>query len=1142
VNYRSFLVPLLLSAVTSVAVLPPYPNLTLKADKPRLPEPIMTPASNAAERAISQFSISNEFEVKLWAAEPMLSNPVAFAFDEQGRLFVSETHRYRSSVLDIRDYMPMLEHELALTSLEDRTKMVNHVFGEAAADLAIETEVIRVVSDTDGDGVADDSRVFADGFSTALDGIASGVLVRDGKVWFTNIPSLWQFDVAADGVSATSQKELLRGFGIRFGYTGHDFHGLAFGPDGKLYYSIGDRSTNVTDQAGNNHQLLDQGAVFRSNPDGSEFEIFARGLRNPQELAFDNYGNLLTGDNDCDNGDLERLVYVAEGGDSGWRIGYQFAPMGRAGPWMTDRLWKADNPNLPAYLLPPVANIEDGPSGITYYPGSGLNSSFDDTLFITHFKGNVARSGIQTYKIEPSGATLKVTHSAPFLWGTLPTDVTFAPDGKFYFVDWVIGWPKSNMGRVYSISPKNRPASEIALSQEVNRLIAGGIKAAPVAELLELLSHRDQRVRLEAQYRLAEKGAPVVADLTILALNSSAKLTPQLARIHALWALGQIQRQDSQALAVLPQIFTDTDPEIRAQAAKLAGDHQQSATFKQLVSMLGDSSERVQFFAAQSLGKLGDADAAKPILELLRRNNNADAYVRHAATYALSRIGNLKALKAARKDDSAAVRLGVILAYRHLKNADMAFFLDDADPYLVREAALAINDAPINDAMPALAAMLGKGDLDDHALQNRIINARLRVGRTEDAVALAAYAAQKNVPADLREEALTQLSSWAEPFDRDRLVGVYRPLAVRDVQPAIAALEAQLPLLLADKAGRIKRAVFKAVIKLKVTAATPRIRELVAAHSEDSEIRAAALGVLDELGDENLLTSVTIAGQSDQPNLRMATLPILARLAPKEALPILSKMVKDGTAKEVQAAYTAIAELAGPGAADLLVAGLKKSQSGDFPYLAQVELLDASEASTSPAVKTALESLKAHWAAGTDKLAPFRGALAGGDARAGWKLFNEHPILACTRCHKANGEGGDAGPDLSDIAATQSLDYMLESIVDPNAQIAEGFDVVAFTLVGGGFEAGTILEENAREITIRDAEGKTKKIDATKVTERAGAPSSMPAIFGLILKRSELRDLMRFMQTLRPRERNQDNDEGEGGGAAGGTARAVHGE
>ena len=109
---------------------------------------------------IKRFSLPKGLQASLWAAEPMLANPVAIDFDEKGRLFVSETYRYRTSVLDIRDYMGMLELDLAARTIEDRAALHRKVFGEQAKDFAIESEVVRLVEDTNGDGVADKSSVY----------------------------------------------------------------------------------------------------------------------------------------------------------------------------------------------------------------------------------------------------------------------------------------------------------------------------------------------------------------------------------------------------------------------------------------------------------------------------------------------------------------------------------------------------------------------------------------------------------------------------------------------------------------------------------------------------------------------------------------------------------------------------------------------------------------------------------------------------------------------------------------------------------------------------------------------------------------------------------------------------------------------
>jgi quinoprotein glucose dehydrogenase len=123
------------------------------------------------------------------------------------------------------------------------------------------------------------------------------------------------------------------GFGVHFNYVGHDLHGLRLGPDGRLWFSLGDRGLDVVTKEGRHLQLPDCGAVLRCELDGSDLELFHTGLRNPQELAFDDAGDLFTCDNNSDSGDQARLVHVVEGGESGWSIGWQWiegpTPRGR---------------------------------------------------------------------------------------------------------------------------------------------------------------------------------------------------------------------------------------------------------------------------------------------------------------------------------------------------------------------------------------------------------------------------------------------------------------------------------------------------------------------------------------------------------------------------------------------------------------------------------------------------------------------------------------------------------------------------------------------------------------------------------------------------------------------------------------------
>ena len=166
----------------------------------RTATPVLAPPSSEGEQRIKQFQLAPGLSVKLWAAEPQLANPVAFSVDEQGRVFTSETYRYRTSVLDIRHYMFMLEDDLASRTVEDRLTQIRKWFGpEGEQALSRETEVIRRLEDTDHDGRADQSHIVAEHFTSPLSGIGSGVLARQGQVWFTEIPSLWHIGPAGSG-------------------------------------------------------------------------------------------------------------------------------------------------------------------------------------------------------------------------------------------------------------------------------------------------------------------------------------------------------------------------------------------------------------------------------------------------------------------------------------------------------------------------------------------------------------------------------------------------------------------------------------------------------------------------------------------------------------------------------------------------------------------------------------------------------------------------------------------------------------------------------------------------------------------------------------------------------------------------------
>ena len=176
------------------------------------------------------------------------------------------------------------------------------------------------------------------------------------------------------------------------------------------------------------------------------------------------------------------------------------------------------------------------------------------------------------------------------------------------------------------------------------------------------------------------------------------------------------------------------------------------------------------------------------MLDVLRRNADEDPFLRHGAVMGLAGIGDIDALLAAADDRSAAVRMGVLLALRRLRRAEVAWFLADADPLLVLEAARAVHDVPIMGGMRKLASVLDRRGVEDKALLRRAISASFQLGGEERIALLTAFVARKDVADDMRIEALRAMRDWIGPTQRDRVQNLWRPLPRRSAAALVAAL------------------------------------------------------------------------------------------------------------------------------------------------------------------------------------------------------------------------------------------------------------------------------------------------------------------------------------------------------------------
>jgi putative membrane-bound dehydrogenase-like protein len=580
-------------------------NLLVLADEPPLPRfPPIEPTE-----ALKTFQTRDGFRVELLAAEPMVIDPVAAAYDEDGRLYVVE----------MTDY-PYVE------------KKNDKPFAENTADPPIGR--VRLLIDRDGDGTFDESHIIADKLSWP-----TGVAVWKGGVFVAATPDIWYFKDTDGNHRADVREKVYTGF-RKFNVQAV-MNNLQSGLDHHIYGAASANGGQVrpADQPGAKPvAVLKQD--FRFDPVTREFETISGGARFGN--TFDDWGNRFL----CDIRNPAQHVVVpghylarnpylpitrvlhdaAEAGDT--IPVYRISP---PEPWreLRARRWAAIGKAYPRSELVGAGYITSS-SGVTVYRGDAYPSSYRGNLFLGEVAGNL----IHRETLEPNGVTFRARRAEKDVEFVASTDTWFrpvnfvnAPDGTLHILDMY----REHIEHPWSIPDDIKAQLDLRSGSDrgrIYRLASPGFRARPApklseattAELVALLDHPNAWHR-DTSHRLLFERQDKAAVEPLRSLLREAK-TP-LGRLHALWSLVGLRGLSDHDLV---GALADPSAGVREHAVRLAESRLSKSTtlFERVLALAEDPAIRVRFQVAFSLGEADDTRSVEGLASIARRDAGDD--------------------------------------------------------------------------------------------------------------------------------------------------------------------------------------------------------------------------------------------------------------------------------------------------------------------------------------------------------------------------------------------------------------------------------------------------------------------------------------------------------------------------------------
>ena len=982
------------------------------------------PVPNAAEE-LSTFQMGDGWTAELFAGdEVQLAKPIHMNWDNQGRLWVASSETY-----------PQI------------------VPGQPSNDK------ILILQDTDNDGIADKTTVFADGLL-----IPTGILPgNDGpnvSAYVVNSDKL-EYMVDTDGDSVADERQvILSGFGTED--THHLLHSLRWGHDGWLYMnqSIYIHSHIETPWG---VERLNGGGIWRYHPKTKQLEVVARGFVNPWGTHFDRYGQIFATDGAYGEG----INYVFPGSVFITAVG-------------GTRFVTGLNPGSPKHCGLEILSGSHWPDSIR---GSMVTNDFRAHR-VCRFVVTDDRSGYESVQQQE---VIKTTHVA-----FRPIDAKQGLDGHLYIADWYN--PIIQHGEVDFRDPRrDRTHGRIwrLTHKDQKKVDWAPIDAnLPTEKLAELMKEEADLPRLFATQAMRLKADAGEAARAILTNEK----TSNLDRLQWLWAFEGLERFPER---LQKRLLQSDDGRVRA------------AVYHSMRNQISSEIRK-----ARAAGKTLEATRWNEWLAVCKTGvNDAHPRVRLESVRILAEIPTPEAAALAcqvlDKPMDRFLDFALWQTLRDLKSTWLPDFVKNANSLNGKPSHIAFALRAVQDpaGVEALLQLIGSG----------------KVTKADDVAQLMQLIAELGSGAQQTQllDTVVSSSNALDAATRERLFGLLLDMSKAKKQ-AIAPSEKATQAIAGfgsstDGPAGLRNLALRAIGQWNLAGLRSNLES--ALKSEKADIRAAALlglaGFADDAAKKQLLeltqdadanlSALAIEQVSDF-DLNAASQAIAKRLATSQGNEDSWKRIigivlakKEGAEQLASTLENAKIEIA-PETGRVLRAIIRGS-GVEVPRLLEV-IENSAKLKENRWVWS--EELRDRW---------IKTAQASGDATRG-ELIYRRAELQCAQCHRIGGAGGLVGPDLTSIGAQAPADYLVEALLIPAAKVKEGYNAKLIRTVDDEIITGIPIGETDTDVTLRGADGKIIRVSKEDIDESKDSRSLIPD--GLLdsLSEQEAVDLLRFMIEL----------------------------